>query len=151
MKNLMAVMGLALASTAFAQSWDAQDGKLTLVGCYGKQDGVYCEFSYTLTKKQTANIKWYPEFFKAYKQDGVSQEADAVAFGDDKFGNTYNGSSSKDIIANVPVKVQIYLNVPSSTSSFRALAFGDIKFDNIPVRPYGTAPKNPAQLPAAPA
>lgn len=31
MKKLMALMGLVVASSAFAQTWDAGDGNLTLV------------------------------------------------------------------------------------------------------------------------
>ena len=148
MKILIAMIGLTLASTALAQTWDAQDGKLTLVGCYGKQDGVYCDFSFTLTNKQTNVDAFYAEYFKIFKQDGSSQKANAVAFIDGNF-DSYR-SSTKEIIANVPVKVQVYFNVPSSISSFRALAYGDVKFDNIPVRPYGSAAKTPAQLPTAP-
>ncbi|WP_425145930.1 hypothetical protein [Deinococcus sp.] len=147
MKKLMAFAVLALASTAFAQSWAVADGKLTLVGCYGKQDGVYCDFSYTLTEKQTSRFYWVASRFKIYKQDGVSQEANSIAFVDGKFDSD---SSSQEIIANVPVKVQIYFNVPNSTSGFRALAFADTKFDNIPIRPYGTVSKTPIQLPAGP-
>jgi hypothetical protein len=147
MKNWIALAGLVLASTAFAQTWDLGDGKLSLVGCYGKQDGVYCDLSYTLTKKQTADIRWRSYDFKIFKQDGVSQRANAVALVDGKFGDS---SSTKEIIANVPVKVQIYFNVPNSTTSLRALAYDDVKFDNVPVRPYGTAAKVPAQLPAGP-
>lgn len=148
MKKWMMVLGLVLAGTAAGQSWDTENGKLALVGCYGKQDGVYCDFSFTLTKKQTAKVKWVVEDFKAFKQDGASQRADAVAFIDGKFGELYVGSSTQEIIANVPVKVQIYFNTPSSTTSFRALAYKDIKFDNIPIRPFGKAPSTPAPLPA---
>jgi len=146
MKKLMALMGLVLASSAFAQTWDEENGKLTLVGCYGKQDGVYCDFNYTLTKKQTISARFYAGDFKIFKQDGASQKADGVALMDGNFDNY--GSSTKEIIANVPVKVQAYFNVPSSIGSLRALAYGDVKFDNIPVRPYGTAPTTPTQLPA---
>lgn len=147
MKKILAVMGLVLGSSAMAQSWDVNDGKLTLVGCYGKQDGVYCDMSFTLTKKQSAQINWSTSYWKIFKQDGTSQRADGISFVDGKFGSS---SGYKEIIANVPVKVQLYFNIPSSTASFRALAFGDIKFDNIPVRPYGSAPKTPAPLPSAP-
>ncbi|GGJ78620.1 hypothetical protein [Deinococcus aquiradiocola] len=149
MKNLMAVMGLILASTSFAQTWDANDGKLTLVGCYGKQDGVYCDFSFTLTKKQTSSLYWHKGDFKVFKQDGASDAADHVTFMDDKY-DVFGESSIQEIIANVPVKVQAYFNIPSSTASFRALAFDNVKFDNIPVRAYGVASKVPTQLPAAP-
>jgi hypothetical protein len=147
MKKLIALAGLILASTTFAQTWGVADGKLTLIGCYGRQDGVYCDLSYTLTSKQTSRFYWAASRFKIYRQDGVSQEADSVAFIDGKFGGD---SSYQEIISNVPVKVQIYFNVPNSTSGFRAIAFADIRFDNIPVRPYGTAPKTPVQLPAGP-
>ena len=146
----MTIVGLILASTAFAQTWDAQDGKLTLVGCYGKQDGVYCDFSFLLTNKQTATLQWTPENFKVFKQDGISQTANAVAFIDGKFGGFFGYSSTQEIIANVPVKVQLYFNIPSSTSSFRALAYNDVRFDNVPVQPYGAVSKTPAQLPAGP-
>jgi hypothetical protein len=150
MKNWIALAGLVLASTAFAQTWDMTDGKLTLVGCYGKQDGVYCDLNYTLTNKQTASVSWTSDLFKIFKQDGTSTYADAVAFGGGDFKSGAYSFATKEIIANVPVKVQIYFNIPSSTASLRALAYGDIRFDNIPVRPYGTAAKVPAQLPAGP-
>jgi hypothetical protein len=152
MKNWIALTGLVLASMTFAQTWNLDDGNLTLVGCYGGQEGVYCDFNYTLVKKQTAKIKWQPNNFKIFKQDGVSQEADAVAFGGGKFANIYevNYLDPTEIIANVPVKVQIFFNIPNSTTNFRALAYNNIKFDNIPVRPYGTAAKVPAQLSAGP-
>lgn len=146
MKNLMALLGLVLASTALAQTWDAGNGKLTLVGCYGKQDGVYCDFSFTLTKKQTETVAWYVADFKIFKQDGTSQNADGVAFVDGTFG--YYSSSNKEVIANVPVKVQAYFNIPSSVASLRALSWNEVKFDNIPVRPYGSATTTPAELPA---
>ena len=150
MKKLMTMAGLILASTAFAQKWEVGNGNLTLVGCYGKQDGVYCDLTYTLTRKQTETTNWNPNDFKIFKQDGTSQNADAVAFIDGIFGNQYTGSSVKEIIANVPVKVQIYFNIPNSVSNFRALAYGDQKFDNIPVRAYGSASTSPTQLPEGP-
>ncbi|MFC6592061.1 hypothetical protein ACFP81_08650 [Deinococcus lacus] len=140
MKKVMMLVGLALAGVAGAQSWDVEDGKLTFVGCYGKQDGVYCDFSYVLTKKQTASFYWSPERFKVFKQDGTSQKADAMAFVDGKFGGIWGYSSTQEVIANVPLKVTAYFNTPSNISSFRALMFNDVKFDNIPVRPYGSAP-----------
>lgn len=109
---------------------------------------MYCDFSYVLTKKQTLSLSWRTEYFKIFKQDGTSQGADKVAFVDGKFSEYY--TDNKEIIANVPVKVQVYFNVPSSTSSLRALAYGDIKFDNIPVRAYGSTATTPTQLPAGP-
>jgi len=149
MKKLMAVMGLVLASTAFAQTWDTGDGKLTLVGCYGKQDGVYCDFSYTLTKKQTASLTWTQRSFKIFKQDGEAYGADGISFaGGNYVTYLYGSTDSKEIIANVPVKLQIYFNIPNSTASFRALAYNDVRADNIPIRPYGSAPTTPAPLPA---
>lgn len=148
MKKLMMVMGLVLVGTAAGQSWDVKDlGKLSLVGCYGKQDGVYCDFSFTLTKKQTARVYWENESFKIFKQDGTSQLADKMAFIDGKFDNVWGDSSPQEIIANVPVKVQAYFNTPSSTSGFRALAYQDQKFDNIPVRSSEAPPKTPTTLP----
>lgn len=151
MRKLMALSALALASTGFAQTWDTDTGKLTLVGCYGKQDGVYCDFSFTLTKKQTATVEWENEGFKIFKQDGTSQVADKMAFVDGKFDARCCGySSAQEIISNVPVKVQAYFNTPSSIAAFRALAYNNVKFDNIPVRPYGSAPSTPTQLPAGP-
>lgn len=146
MKKLMMLAGLALAGVAGAQSWDFDElGKLSLVGCYGKQDGVYCDYNFVLTKKQTTELYWDSDYFKVFTQDGTSRQADKVAFIDDKFGDY---SSRKEIIANVPLKVTAYFNIPSSTPTFRALAYGDTKFDNIPVRPYGTPAKgNPAPLP----
>lgn len=148
MKKMLAVMGLLAASSALAQTWDGADGKLTLVGCYGKQDGVYCDFSYTLTKKQTAALSWRVEWFKVFKQDGTSQLADGVAFIDGKIASWE--SDRKEIIANVPVKVQAYFNVPSSISGFRALSYGDVKFDNIPVKPFGSVSKTPIPIPDGP-
>lgn len=148
MKTWTVLLGLTLTTPALAQSWEVEDlGRLTLVGCYGKQAGVYCDFSFTLTKKQTSNLRWYPRDFKVFKQDGTSQAADKVAFIDDKFMGNFDGSS-KEIIANVPLKVQVYFNVPNSIAGFRALDYNDIKFDNIPVRPFGKAPTTPAALPA---
>lgn len=148
MKKLMMLAGLALAGVAGAQSWDIEDmGKLTLVGCYGKQDGVYCDFSFVLTKKQTGKYSWRTAWFKIFKQDGTSQFANKVTFIDDKYNDTWGISSEREIIANVPVRVQVYFNIPSSTPSFRAIVFNDIKFDNIPIRPFGKAPSTPAPLP----
>ena len=149
MKMLMAITGLVLASTALAQTWDAQDGKLTLIGCYGKQDGVYCDLNYMLTKKQTASLRWDKQPFKIFQQDGTSQNADAVSFGGGDFVSAaFYTTEPKEIIANVPVKLQIYFNIPSSISSFRALSAYDVKFDNIPVRPYGSVLTTPTALPA---
>ncbi|MDO4264317.1 MAG: hypothetical protein Q4C67_08965, partial [Deinococcus sp.] len=123
MKKAMMLVGLALAGVAGAQSWDTDEGTLTLVGCYGKQDGVYCDFSYVLTKKQTARIDWKADRFKIFKQDGTAQEADKTAFIDGKFDARCCGySSQQEIIANVPVKVQVYFNTPSAITSVRALA-----------------------------
>lgn len=147
MKILKVTIGLTLISTAIAQTWDVQDGTLTLVGCYGKQDGVYCDFSYTLTKKQTARLYWVWNTFKVYGQNGVSQGAAGVSFVDGKFGTN---SSEQEIISNVPVKVQVRFDAPSSTSSFRALAFNNVKFDNVSVRPYYSTSKTSAQLSAVP-
>ena len=148
MKKAMMLLGLALVSVAGAKSWDVEDlGKLSLVGFYGKQDGVYCDFSFVLTKKQTARINWNQRAFKVFTQNGTSQEADSVAFIDDKFAGEYNYTTTHEIIANVPVKVTAYFNIPSSTPSFRALAYKDVKFDNVPIRPYGSTLKTPAPLP----
>lgn len=135
MKKALMVLGLGLLATANAQSWDTENGKLTLAGCYGKQDGIYCDFNYVLTKKQVLDVRWDPDDFKVFKQDGTSQVADGAAFIDGKFGDGYYGSSTHEIIANVPVKLQLYFNIPASTTSFRAIAYEDNKFDNIPVRP----------------
>lgn len=146
MKKWMAVMGLILASSAVAQKWDAYDGKLTLVGCYGKTEGVYCDYSFILLNKPTSLFGWYPYHFKIFKQDGTSQEAESVAFIDDKFGLKYDGSTKHEIISNVPVKVQVFFKVPNSTASFRAIVYNNIKFDNIPVRPYGKTTVVPSQL-----
>lgn len=150
MKILMIMTGLVMASTALAQSWDVGDGKLTLVGCYGKQDGVYCDLNFTLTKKQTAYLTWTVTPFKIFKQDGTSQLVDAVAFGGGDFVRQYNDTKAKELIANVPVKLQLYFNVPSTISSFRALSVYDEKVDNIPVRPYGSVSTAPTELPASP-
>lgn len=147
MNKTALALALLLASPAGAQTWDVDElGKLSLVGCYGKQDGVYCDLSFTLTKKQTADVRWYAGNFKVFKADGTSQNADKVAFIDGKFNNY--SSNGHEVIANVPLKVQLYFNVPSSVSGFRAIAFKDQKFDNIAVRAFGQAPSTPAALPA---
>lgn len=147
MKMLIAMAGLALASSAFAQTWDANDGKLTLVGCYGKQDGVYCDFNYTLTEKQTEGVQWVADNFGMFKQDGTSKPADAISFAGGDFAQSFYHTETKEVIANVPVKLQLYFNIPSSISSFRALSFNGVKFDNIPVRPYGSVSTTPTVLP----
>jgi len=149
MKVLIIMTGLALASTTLAQTWDAGDGKLTLVGCYGKQDGVYCDLNYILTKKQTQTLTWDVSPFKLFNQDGAAQYADGISFGggDFVFGR-FSYTQSKEIIANVPVKLQLYFNVPSSVSFFKALAYNDARFDNVAVRPYGSISTTPADLPA---
>lgn len=137
MKKLMMLVGLALVGSAGAQSWEVEDlGTVSLVGCYGKQDGIYCDLTFSLTKKQTYQLYWSAYRWKAYGQDGTAKGADSIAFVDGKFGSS---SNTKDIIANVPTKLQLYFNIPNTTTSFRALAFNDVKFDNIPVRPYSTA------------
>jgi hypothetical protein len=148
MKMLMAMTGLVLASTAFAQTWGANDGKVTLVGCYGKQDGVYCDFNYILTEKQTENLQWSTSSFGISKQDGTSKSSDAVSFAGGEFSNIYTYTATKEITANVPVKLQVYFNIPSSISSLRAVSIDGVKFDNIPVRPYGSVSTTPTELPA---
>lgn len=151
MKKWMMLASLALAGIGGAQSWDVSFwstplGKVTLVGCYGKQDGIYCDLSFVLTKQQTANFYWSARSWKAYTQSGTAITANKVAFIDGEFNSD---SNRQDVIANVPLKVQIYFNTPSNISSFRALSYSDVKFDNIPVRPYGAAASVPATTPTS--
>ncbi|WP_221090634.1 hypothetical protein [Deinococcus aquaedulcis] len=147
MKRMFVLAAIGLSGLAGAQTWDTETGQLQLTGCYGKQDGVYCDFNFTLTKKQTAQFDWRPETFKIFKMDGTAQDADKVAFIDGKFGS--NWSSTHEIFAGIPVKVQAYFNIPSSTTSFRALEIGGKRAENVAIRGDTNRPTTPATLPNA--
>ncbi|MBZ9712826.1 hypothetical protein [Deinococcus multiflagellatus] len=147
MKRMFVLAAIGLSGVAGAQTWDTELGKLQLTGCVGKQDGVYCDFNFTLTQKQTARMTWYVRDFKVFKPDGTAQIADKVAFVDGKFDNYM--SSTQEIFAGVPVKVQAYFNIPSTTASFRAMEIDEKRFENIAIRAESGRPTTPATLPSA--
>lgn len=136
-----------LSCMASAQTWETETGTLQLTGCYAKQDGVYCDFNFTLTKKQTASLRWFASGFKAFKPDGVAQTADGIAFVDGEFDEY--GSNTHEIFAGIPVKLQLYFNIPSATAQFRAMDIGGKRFENIPIAQSGAPkPSTATTLPA---
>ncbi|GHF32571.1 hypothetical protein HNQ07_000385 [Deinococcus metalli] len=139
-------LALLLCGTAQAQTWTIKDGTLTLVGCHGAQDGIYCDFRYVLTGKQVSTVFWNNDFVKVYGPGGTSQPADKVAFADNVFGLW---SSKLDVVANTPLNVQAYFNLPSSTTVIKALEIAGKRLESVPVRALGTAAAPASAAPSA--
>ncbi|ULH16740.1 hypothetical protein MF271_09270 [Deinococcus sp. KNUC1210] len=140
--------GAALGSAAKAQTWDLDQGQLNLVECYGGQDGVYCDFTYTLTKSQTQNADFHPNYFKFYKLDGTAQIADKISLTGKEFVDSYVFA---DIIYGTPIKVTWYLNIPAVTPSLRAIEINGQRIENVVIRPpKGAKPPVATTLPSAP-
>lgn len=146
MKNILAIIGLALASSGLAQKWDAQGGKLTFIGCYSKSDGIYCDFSYILTKSPTASMTWDLTDFNAITPEGLVVTPRKMAFVDGKFINDFGTTSKRSVAANIPVKLQAYFELPDSLKQFMAVSYKDQKVMNIAIRSQEASAQVPAAL-----
>lgn len=142
--------GLAASTTAGAQTWELEQGQLKLIECYGKQDGIYCDFAYTLTKAQTANVSFASVGLKTYLQDGTAYYSDGVSVMNQNLAKGQYATESADIIYGAPIKIHWYFNLPNSTLSFRALEINDIRLENVPIRATaGSTPPVAVAMPNA--
>ncbi|GGR39171.1 hypothetical protein [Deinococcus ruber] len=153
--------GAAFGSTAGAQTWDLDQGHLKLVECYGGQDGVYCDFTFTLTKSQVSTVTFTNggmnniDALKVYVTDGTAHFSDAVSIMNQSFNSektwASSGSERADIIYGIPIKVRWYFNIPSALTSFRALEFNGQRIENVVIRPPKSAkPPVATTMPSAP-
>jgi hypothetical protein len=70
-----------------------------------------------------------------------------VAFADNISGLW---SSTPDVVANTPLKVQAQFNLPNSMTAFKALEIAGQRLESVPVRALGTAAPATVAAPAAP-
>jgi len=145
MKKLMMMAAAAMAlGMAGAQTWQGENGNITLNSCYkGSEQYVLCEVNYTLTKSDTAEFAWYTNELVYYLADGTSDKAHSLSVAGDSF---YIDRGDANVIKGVPTKIIFALDLPSGTTSIRALVIFGHRIDNVPVRASATAPA-PAATP----
>lgn len=144
-KLITAVMALAVGGLAGAQTWPTENGQYKLGACYGTKDGVRCDLTYTLLKKQTLDAFIDHREFSVFLTDGT-KVSPSISVG----GSNWTDYKSVKVYNGTPIKVSLLFNVPANTSLFASLAIGDENIRNIPVRPLG-APAVATPAPAAPA
>ncbi len=130
-----------------AQTWSTENGQYRLQSCYGTGDGVQCDLTYTLLKKQILYGRLDYSDYTAFTTDGT-QSQPKISVGGGDWGSypqarVYNGT---------PIKVSLLFNVPAKITTFSALAIGNENVKNVPVRPLGApAPATVAIPSPAPA
>ena len=139
---LLGMTGAVLMGGAGAQIWPTESGQYKLGACYGTKEGVRCDLTYTLTKKQTLDLSASYHNFSAFTADGTKVNPKVSLAGGD-----WSSYPSTKVYSGTPVKVSLLFNIPSNITSLAALAIGDENVQRVPVRPFGT-PAAPAQAAA---
>lgn len=117
-----------------AQTWTTDVGQYRLNACYGTKDGIQCDLTYILGKKQTIDLDVDYGDFSAFTSDGTKASPKISIAGKD--WGSY--PSSVQVYNGTPVKVSLLFNIPANTPSLASLAIGDENIKNIPVRPLGS-------------
>ncbi len=134
MKKVMMTGAIFLlgAGGAVAQTWPTENGQYRLQSCYGTKDGVQCDLTYTLLKKQTLDVSFTYGNYTAFTLDGTKTQP-KVSVG----GGDWQSYPSAKVYNGTPIKVSLLFNVPANITTFSALAIGDENVKNVPVRPLG--------------
>ena len=139
---------MAIGSTAGAQaqSWTDANGVFNFAGCFGIEAGIQCNYTYTLTKVQTAEVSGDYSGFDYYLADGTTGKAQSLSIGGGQF-SVY--SAGVKAVSNIPVTVAFVLNLPRTTKSIAALVVYGHRINNVFVSQTG-APAAAAPAAAQP-